>query len=87
MVLADSRCVGVDREVKRYGYLRWINSATQLRSFTLTAKEIGIRRQTMDEEIKLNEYQKIIVKAAVAKTLMSKLRDVARCINVTKKCV
>lgn len=38
----------------------------------------------MDEEIKLNEYQKIIVKAAVAKTLMSKLRDVARCINATK---
>ncbi len=38
----------------------------------------------MDEEIKLTEYQKIIVKAAVAKTLMSKLRDVTRCINETK---
>ena len=38
----------------------------------------------MDEEIKLNEYQKIIVKAAAANTLMSKLRDVARCINETK---
>lgn len=38
----------------------------------------------MDEEIKLTEYQKIIVKAAAAKTLMSKLRDVARCIHETK---
>lgn len=38
----------------------------------------------MDEEIKLTEYQKIIVKAAAAKTLMSKLRDVARCINEIK---
>lgn len=38
----------------------------------------------MDDEIKLTEHQKIIVKAAVANTLMSKLRDVARCINETK---
>lgn len=41
----------------------------------------------MDEEIKLTEYQKIIAKAAAANTLLSKLRDVARCINETKKCV
>lgn len=38
----------------------------------------------MDEEIKLTEYQKIIVKAAAAKTLLSKLRDVARCIKEIK---
>lgn len=38
----------------------------------------------MDEEIKLTEYQKIIVKAAVASTLRSKLRDVAHCINEAK---
>ena len=38
----------------------------------------------MDEEIKLTEYKKIIIEAAAAKTLMSKLRDVARCINETK---
>lgn len=38
----------------------------------------------MDEEIKLTEYQKIIIKAAAANTLMSKLRDVARCIHETK---
>lgn len=39
----------------------------------------------MDEEIELDEHQKIIAKAAAANTLMSKLRDVARCINETKK--
>lgn len=38
----------------------------------------------MDDEIKLTEYQKIIIKAAAAKTLTSKLRDVARCIEEIK---
>lgn len=38
----------------------------------------------MDEEIILTEYQKIIMKAAVARTLMNKLRDVARYIHETK---
>lgn len=38
----------------------------------------------MDEEIKLTDYKKNIIKSAAARTLMSKLRDVARCINETK---